>query len=197
MSRVGLLTIIGALLPIGLGATLGMVTTESGAGTLAYPMPADVFVVFAIGLALAHLLVLAGYLGVAGRAAGAGRTFCLIGAVGTALVAACEVWSGGLASADRDSGMVTALDTGYGISSVLIAVGTVGAGIALRPTLARLAWPLLVNGLFFLLIAMPATFFGGDGLRVATLTIWSATYVWLGVALWRSTPDRTAITSPA
>lgn len=184
----GLLTIIGALLPLALGATLGMMTTDTDQGTWAYPMPSGAFVALSVGLAVAHALVIAGYLEVGRRSTGLGRTLCQVGAVGTALVAGVELWSGALASVARDSGAVTALSAGFFTTSLIIAIGTVGAGIALRSSLPRLARPLLVNGLFLALVVIPVRFLGSDELGIAALTIWHASYVWLGVALLRTTP---------
>ncbi|MFP4553118.1 MAG: hypothetical protein ACLFRT_04600 [Actinomycetota bacterium] len=193
----GLLTIIGALLPLALGATLGMMTTDTDQGTLAYPMPSGAFVALSVGLAVAHALVIAGYLDVGRRSTGLGRTFCQVGAVGTALVAGVELWSGALASVARDSGAVTALSAGFFTTGLIIAIGTVGAGIALRPSLPRLARPLLVNGLFLALVVIPVRFLGNDELAIAALTIWQASYVWLGVALLRTTPPNAPVTDSA
>lgn len=190
----GLLTIIGALLPLALGASLGMMTTDTDQGTWAYPMRSGAFIALSVGLAVAHALVIAGYLEVGRRSTGPGRTLCQVGAVGTALVAGVELWSGALASVARDSGAVTALSAGFFTTSLIIAIGTVGAGIALRSSLPRLARPLLVNGLFLALVVIPVRFLGNDELAIAALTIWHASYVWLGVALLRTTPAMEART---
>ncbi|MFP3883801.1 MAG: hypothetical protein ACLFWH_15995, partial [Actinomycetota bacterium] len=114
-----------------------------------------------------------------------------------ALVAGVELWSGALASVARDSGAVTALSAGFFTTALIIAIGTVGAGIALRPSLPRLARPLLVNGLFLALVVIPVRFLGNDELAIAALTIWQASYVWLGVALLRTTPPNAPVTDSA
>ena len=185
-ARPGLLTIIGALLPLALGATLGVMTTDTGEGTLAYPMPPGAFFALSVGLAVSHLFVVAAYLEVGRQSTGIARTFSRVGAVGTALVGGVELWAGALASASQGSGAVTALAVGYFITSLTIAIGTVGSGLALRLSLPRLAWPLIINGFFLALVVIPLRFLGSDQAGIAALTIWSVSYVWLGVNLLRS-----------
>ncbi len=180
--RTGKLVIMGAVLPLLLGASLGSFTTTEGEGTWAYPMLPTAFLLLSLGLAAGHLLVLLGYLEIARRSRGAGSRFATVGGLGTALVAACEVWSGLVAKTQLDASVITALDVGYAVSSMAIVVGTLGAGIALRASRSRLASPLLVNGLF-LLVAIPVRFLASDGLGIAALTIWSLLYVWVGVRL--------------
>jgi hypothetical protein len=139
--------VVGAVLPLVLGVSLGSMSTDSGQGTWAHPMPPTAFLLLSLGLAVSHLLVLVGYVEVARRSAGSATVFAGVGGLGTALVAACEVWSGLLAETDLDAAVVTALEAGYGVCTVLIVVGTVGAGLVLRPTGSPFALPLLVNGL--------------------------------------------------
>ncbi len=190
--RAGVLVIIGAILPLVLGATLGSITTVEGKGTWAYPMQPTAFLLLSLGLAVSHLLVLIGYLDVARRTTGAGSKFAVVGGLGTAIVAACEVWSGLVAKTDRDASVIGALDMSYAVSSILILVGTLGAGIALYATKSRFALPLLVSGGFFL-VAIPVRFLASDGFGIAALTIWSLLYIWLGVRLGvRRTVDRAA-----
>lgn len=196
-SKPGLLTIIGALLPLALGATLGIMTTDAGDGTVAYPMPAGAFLALSVGLAVSHLLVAAGYLEVGRRSTGLARTFSQVGAIGTALVGGVELWAGALASASRDSGAVTALTAGYFVTSLIIAIGTVGSGLALRSSLPRLAWPLIVNGLLLGLVVIPVRFLSSDQAGIAALTVWSVSYVWLGVTLQRSGSTMKPAASPS
>ena len=190
--RAGVLVIIGAVLPLVLGASLGSITTAEGKGTWAYPMQPTAFLLLSLGLAVSHLLVLIGYLDVARRTTGAGSKFAAVGGLGTAIVAACEVWSGLVAKTDRDASVIGALNTSYAVSSIVILVGTLGAGIALYATKSRFALPLLVSG-GFLLVAIPVRFLASDGFGIAALTIWSLLYIWLGVRLGvRRTVDRAA-----
>lgn len=194
MRRAGVLTIIGALLPLALGATLGMATTDTGEGTLAYPMSPQAFLALSVGLAVSHLLVLTGYLAVARPASGWTRTLALVAALGTGAVAAVEIGAGLLATADRDGTAVAMLDVAYLSCAALISAGTVGAGVALWSRNRRLASPLLLNGLLLGLVVMPVRFAGSDGLAIATLTLWGATYAWLGWILARAPYPQTVRT---
>lgn len=190
--RTGVLVVIGAILPLVLGATLGSITTAEGKGTWAYPMQPTAFLLLSLGLAVSHLLVLIGYLEVARRTTGAGSKFATVGGLGTAIVAACEVWSALVAKTDRAASVIGALNTSYAVSSIVILIGTLGAGIALHATKSRFALPLLVSGGFFL-VAVPVRFLASDGFGIAALTIWSLLYIWLGIRLGvRRKVDRTA-----
>ncbi len=190
--RAGVLVIIGAVLPLVLGATLRSITTVDGKGTWAYPMQPIAFLLLSLGLAVSHLLVLIGYLEVARRTNGAGSKFAALGGVGTAIVAACEVWSALVAKTELDASVIDALNTSYAVSSIVILVGTLGAGIALHATKSQFALPLLVNG-GFLLVAVPVRFLASDGFGIAALTIWSLLYIWLGIRLGvRRKVDRAA-----
>ncbi|MEJ7833534.1 MAG: LysR family transcriptional regulator [Nocardioides sp.] len=105
-----------------------------------------------------------------------------LGGLGTAIVAACEVWSALVAKTDVEASVIGALNTSYAVSSIVIIVGTLGAGIALHATKSRFALPLLVSGGFFL-VAVPVRFLASDGFGIAALTIWSLLYIWLGIRL--------------
>lgn len=174
--------VVGAVLPLVAGASLGSVTTSDHPHTWSAPTQPTAFLLMSIGLALSHWLVMLGYLAVARRTSGAASTLATLGAIGTALVGGCEVWSGLEARTDLDAPVLDALNAGYAICSVLIAVGTIGCGVLLRRDGSRYAAPLLVNGIFFV-FAAALRFFASDGLGIAALTVWSLLYVWLGVRL--------------
>jgi len=190
--RTGALVIIGAVLPLVLGASLGSLTTTEGEGTWAYPMRPTAFLLLSLGLAVSHLLVMLGYREVARRTSGTASRFAALGGLGSALLAACEVWSGFVAETDQDAGVLDALDTGYAVSSIVVIIGTLGAGFVLYSEKSRFAMPLLVNG-GFLLVAVPVRILGSDGVGIAALTAWSLLYVWLGIRLGvRREADRAA-----
>jgi hypothetical protein len=180
--RKWILVIIGAVIPLVAGGFLGNITTTTGQGTWAYPIQPTAFLLLSVALAICHLLIIVGYLEVARRTSGPGSTLAKVGAVGTAAVAVCELWSGLVARTDLDSSVITALDAAYAVSSVIIIVGTVGSGLALRSTGSRFAVPLLVNGLFLVVAALVKNF-GSDGLGIAALTVWSLLYCWLALSL--------------
>lgn len=186
MRNLGVLTIIGAVLPLALGATLGMIPGETGTATVAGPVDPTAFWWLSVGLAVSHLLVMCGYLGVMRLTAGAARVFAVAAAAGTAVIALVEIWAGLIAGTDADSSAAAALTVGYLACSTVIAVGTVGAGLTSWSQARRLAWPLLVNGLFLGLVAIPVRFLADDTLGILLLTLWGLTYIWLGVVLIRT-----------
>ena len=189
-----ILVIIGAVLPLVGGASLGSITASEGSHTWSYPVQPTAFLWMSVALAIAHLLVLIGYLEVARRTTGLGSALAKVGAAGTAAVAVCELWSGLVARTDLDAPVLTALNAGYAISGVIIAVGTIGSGLVLRTAGSRFALPLLVNGLFFV-VALLVRFLASDGLGIAALTIWSLLYCWLALTL--RTPSQQKVGLPA
>ncbi|MDX6283662.1 MAG: hypothetical protein QOH03_4733 [Kribbellaceae bacterium] len=192
-----ILVMIGAVLPLVGGASLGSITTDEGSHTWSYPVQPTAFFWMSVGLAVSHLLIVIGYLEVARHTAGPGSTLAKIAAAGTVAVAACELWSGLVARTDLDAPVLTALNAGYAVSGVLIAVGTVGSGLALRSTGSRFALPLLVNGLFFV-VALLVRFFASDGVGIAALTVWSLLYCWLALSLRAAANEtRPAVGLPA
>lgn len=180
--RIWILVVIGAVLPLVGGATLGSITTDSGEGTWAHPVEPTAFLALSVLLAVSHLLVMLGYLAVASDSRGAGAALARLGAAGLGVLAACEVWSGLLASTALDATVVDILNLGYALASVAIIVGTVGAGFALRGTGSPYAVPLLVIGVF-LAIVIPVQFLVSDVAGIVGLTIWSLLYIWLALRL--------------
>jgi hypothetical protein len=69
-------------------------------------------------LAISHLLVLLGYLAVARDSVGSASVLAQVGAFGSAVAAACELWSGLVADTDLDSVVITVLDASYAASAV-------------------------------------------------------------------------------
>ena len=184
------LTIVGGALPLALGATLGSLDGNRHSHSWAYPVPVWAFVTMSAGLALSHWLVASGYLSMMRGGSGpAVVRFAAVALVGTLAVGACELWSAALAKSDENGSAVDALNTGYGVSSVLIAAGSIGAGWLLVRTWRRVALPLLV-GSVLLLVAVVLLAVGSDTGQLVALTIWSLTYVWLGIGLRRApAPD--------
>ncbi len=180
--RTWILVIIGAVLPLVGGATLGSITTDAGEGTWAHPVQPTAFLALSVLLAVSHLLVMLGYLVVAGSTAGSAATLARLGAAGLAALAVCELWSGLLASTDLDATVVDVLEVAYLVASVAVVVGTVGAGAVLRRTGSPYALPLLVAGIV-LAIVIPVRFLAPDVVGVVGLTIWSLLYVWFGLRL--------------
>jgi hypothetical protein len=183
--------VVGGALPLLLGATLGSVTTTAGAGTWAAPMPAGAFLALSLGLAVSHLLVVPAYTSLAQEGSAPVRRAAVLGAAGSVLLAACEVWSGLLARTPLGSPVLVVLDGGYLVAALAVVVGTLVLAAALwrsapRP---RLSWPVLVNGVL-LLVATLLKHLVSDGLGIAALTAWSLSYAWWGLRLPRTSGRR-------
>ncbi len=183
--RTWVLVVIGAALPLVLGASLGMITTTEGKGTWAYSMDPTAFLFLSIGLAVSHFLIVLGYLAVAVRIEQPASQLARLAAAGSALLVACELWSGLEARTDLDSGRLTALDTSYVVTSVLIVLGTAGAAIALKK--GPFAVPLMVNAVC-LAVAIPVKYLASDGAGIAVLTVWSLLYIPVALRLRTSQP---------
>lgn len=185
--RTWVLVIVGAVLPLALGGSLGMITTSEGKGTWAYSMDPTAFLFLSIGLAIGHFLILLGYLAIAERTGQRAGQFARVAAAGSALLGLCELWSGLEARTDLDSGRLAVLDTGYVVSSVLVILGTAGAAVALRN--GPFAVPLLVNAMC-LAVAIPVKYFASEGAGIAVLTLWSLLYIPVALRLRTPQPAR-------
>ncbi|MGB4778021.1 hypothetical protein [Microbacterium sp.] len=180
------LTIVGALLPVTFAVAV-LLPPAGHPDTWAYPTAPWLFAVLSVLLAVAHLLVLAGFVAVARTTTGAARVFAWVGALGTLLVAAAEVWSAFIATEPAAGSAAETLSYLYTASSLLIIVGSIGAGVALLRTWRDAGFALLVSGAYLLLIATPVLIIADAVTRTIVLTIWGLIYVWLGLALRRST----------
>lgn len=181
-------TIVGGLLPVAAGFAAGTFPPGKNDHAWAYPIAPNVFLGMSVALALAHVLIAVGYDDIADRTSGgAARSALQVGGIGLLIAGGTEIWSGTLARVDRGSQAIVNLNTGYAVAGVLVLAGTLGAGIALARSWTRVAVPLLVNGVILLAGVAPAFAWSvlgkGDAPRIAALTVWNLSYVWLGLAL--------------
>jgi hypothetical protein len=188
-------TVIGALVPSAAVLAATRFPASDAKDTWAYPLTPNVFLGLSVTLAIAHFCVALGFDEIADRSGGASaRSFAQLGALGILLGGACQIASGVLGRQDRDSDTIGQLNAGYGLATVLIIIGTLGAGIALRRIWVRVGLPLMVSGYFVLFAVSPAFVYsivkGVDGPRIAALTAWSLLYVWLGLAMRKRVAPR-------
>lgn len=153
-----------------------------------YPLTAAGFALIQCWFVVQHLGLVAGLVGLGRPAAvGARRGGVFAAIVGMGLLTATELAAIGAArstSAEAGTGLLDAL---YGISSVVVGIGLVGAGVAvLRAHIWRgwRRWLPLVLGVYVFVPMFPAMFGGFLAARLA-ITGWMLLFTLLGWALMR------------
>jgi hypothetical protein len=162
-----------------------------------YPFDASAQWIVSIVLAVTHLLTLAGIVGVlAARPYGRSRAAVLglwVAIVGYAGLAVCEVLSGAVGTQRNDSSAANAVSGAYGVTSLLVAAGSIVAGIVIvrRNGLRSIGWSMVLwSGILIVVLVTPASFSGNLVFEMVALTLWSLTLVPLGQALIRARTQR-------
>ena len=157
-----------------------------------YPFPYGLSVAVGVVLAAAHLMTGLGYWGVAlARPHGRSRPATVglvVAVVGFVVLTVAELLSSWRADESVDSAFSNVLDNVFGAGSVLTAIGSIVAGVAIvrRRTWTGLArWSCLASGLVMILLVIPALIAGGLVLSMAALMLWSLTFVPIGMAVAR------------
>lgn len=164
-----------------------------------YPLPGGVHVLVSVLLVLDHLLTGHGFIGLA-ELQGLGnwaRNSLRVSAVGFILLAGCEAVSGALVGSDVEGSPAVRLGYAFGMVSLLIAVPTALAGIAVlrgRLLTGSASISLLASGLILLVGVTAANITGDPIARAVALALWSFTFVWAGRAL--ATHARAATSEP-
>lgn len=164
-----------------------------------YPFGATAQWIVSIVLAITHLLSLAGFVGIIRvDARGRSRTATLalwVAVVGFAGLTICEVLSGAVGTQRNDSAFANAVGGGFALTSLLTAVGSIVAGVAIvrRHGLRNVGWSMVLwSGIVIVLLVTPANISGNDTLEMAALALWSLTFIPLGQTLMRAERQRTA-----
>jgi hypothetical protein len=178
-----------------LGVLAGVITaiqvaagSDVPADQWSHPAGKTFFLVFSLGLAVAHVLSAVGVAGVV-RPEGGSRsvtTTLWASIAGLYLLGVAEVASGLIGGQPNDGGAAAAVGTLFGVASLLSAIGGLVAG----PILLRRGWTLggaslLANAVIMLLLVTPANITGNEYFRMFALVLWSLTFVSLGRALRR------------
>ena len=138
-------------------------------------------------LAVTHLLTLAGFVGVL-RSGPQGRSRAALGGLGAAVVgyaalAVAEVLSGRIGGVTADSASAEAVSDVFAVASVLVAVGSIVAGVVIvrRRGSGDVGWSMVLwSGVAMVVLVTPANIVGNPVLRMVALTVWSLTFVPLG-----------------
>jgi hypothetical protein len=197
LQRLGTACLASGVLGVIIGALTLAYPADVPDDQWSYPFPVGVGVVLGVVLGVTHLLTLAGYVGVlavdphAGRRAAVAALWVAI--AGLAGLAVCEVASGAIGGESTDSTAANVLGSLFGLTSLLIGVGSIVAGVAVvragRWTgMAR--WALLASGLILVVLVTPANISGNRYLIYPALMLWSLTFVPLGQVLMRPTAQR-------
>ncbi|MWB98700.1 hypothetical protein [Agromyces seonyuensis] len=190
--RGGWIGVIAGLLGAALGLLLLVVPPAVPAELFNFPFAADAFVVNQLALCAQHLL-LAVALWAFWRAGLAGRgTLAMTGLVlaagafvGLAVWELVAIVGSGLVYPSEDTAWI---DTGYGVASLVNAVGLVVLGIAtIRAGMLMGAarWLVLVTGIYVFVPILPALFAGGFVLGRIVLAVWMLLFALLGVVMVR------------
>ena len=183
-----------------LGVAVGVLTiaypAAVGDDRWSYPFPFALGLIVGLLLAVIHVLTLAGFAGTRAAhapAATRGATTALtIAIVGYGLLAVCEVASGFIGRSDIESTTAGIVGSGFGLASLLIAVGSVWAGVLLlrlQPTFRMGSRAILASGLIMIFLVTPANISGDLTARTLALILWSICFIPLGMDVARPARD--------
>lgn len=187
----GLLTVVGAAIGAIGGLVMAFYPPAVGEDRFSYPFTPTGHRIAETAFAVNHVLLLIGVLavgwaGAAGRGR-AGRVGLGATAAGLVLITLCEVGAILLAGSAYPTDRTDLLDMGYGVSSILIGVGLIVAGVAVvRAGRWRgwTRWAVLATGVAVFVVVLPGVFgpmVAGRLVLVAWMLLWAA----VGLALVR------------
>lgn len=184
----GLLCLWAGVLGAASGVFLAVVSPAVEENRYSYPLTAVGFVLIQCWFVLQHLGLAAGLVGLRRSAAvGARRVGVTAAIVGMGLLTATELAAIGAARSTYPGSGTDLLDALYGISSVAIGTGLVGAGVAvLRAEVWRgwRRWLPFALGVYVFVPMFPAMFGGFLTARLA-ISGWMLLFTLLGWALAR------------
>lgn len=192
VGRAGLLCLGGSVIGVVSALVTAFIPPAVSIDRYSYPYSASGFVVAQLVFLLNHLLLLAGIIGLArsgavGRSA-AGRVGSGIAAAGMVVLSLCEVRALTLLNVAYPSPPTDVLDVFFGISSMLIGLGLVMAGVAVVRARRWAGWqrfaPLACGAAVFVIV-MPALFGSFLAGRFA-IGFWMLLFGGLGAALLRA-----------
>jgi hypothetical protein len=153
-----------------------------------YPFSFRVGVAVGISLTVIHLMTLCGYVALRSLARSRmARAAAYAAIAGCALLAVSEAAGGAIGRAHTDSTAAGIVSTMFGLASLLLVAGSISTGAAfMRRQHAGIGVLLLASGGTLLVLVTPANISGDLTLRMASLMVWSASYVGIGGLIWRT-----------
>lgn len=196
----GRLCVIGAVIGAIGGLVLAFVEPVVSEDRWSYPLTPGGFVLSEFAFLVSHLLTLAGVVGLgrsdatgSGRLGRIGLRTLIFGLVG---LTACEVAAAALANSVYPSLATDVLGAFYGVTTILIGVGLIAAGIAVKRAHVWTGWRryvVLVCGIAVFVMVLPGVA-GPFLVARLVLTAWMLMWAAFGVALVRA-PARAVIAS--
>lgn len=185
----GLLCLVGAIIGVAGGLVTGFISPAVASDRFSYPYTPTGYVVAEISFAVNHVLLLVGVLGVARSGAVGdrrlGRVGVRVSVVGLVALTLCELVAITLADSAYPTSQTDLLETGYGISTILIGVGLVMAGTGVVRTGRWSGWSryvVLACGVAVFVVVIPGVF-GPFLVGRLVLTFWMLMFAGLGYAL--------------
>ena len=142
-------------------------------------------------LVIVHLMKGYGFIGLSrlDGATGVVRWSVMTAIFGFIVLAVCEGISATLYGVPFDSPAAVSLNDGYGAGSMLMAIPSMIAGVVIirRRLLAGSGrWSVFLSGACMVFVVTPVLFMGRDWPAYLALTLWSVFYIWIGLALGRT-----------
>lgn len=194
--RAGTVCLWAGFLGAACGVVLAVVPPQVDEDRYSYPLDAGPFAAFQVFFFLQHLALALGLVGVwrarAAGSRGAGAWGLALAIAGMGLLALVELAAISAGNAPYPSPRTDLLDAGYGITSVVIGVGLVVAGVAVFRARRWTGWRgllLLVTGVYVFVPMIPALL-GPLVLARLAITGWMLLFAALGWVLLRSDARR-------
>jgi hypothetical protein len=186
----GLLCLVGAVIGVISALVTAFIPPAVSFDRFGYPYTPTGFLLVQFVFMFNHVLLLVGILGLARSGAAGSRVLGRVGVwislVGMAALTLCEVWAMTFATSPYPGPGTDALDTSFGVASILIGVGLVLAGVAVARAGEWTGWRRfvpLICGVAVFVIVIPGVF-GPFLAGRLVLAVWMLMFAALGWALY-------------
>jgi Ca2+/Na+ antiporter len=190
--------VAGGAIGIACGLYTGFISPQVGTDRWSYPYAPTGYVVAQLVFALNHVMLLAGIVALARVAPASGRLWragIRTTVAGLVLYTACELWALAYTHSAKTAAGPNLLGGAYGISTLLIGVGLILAGVAVIRQRQWHGWRRLtplIGGIAVFVVVLPGVFGPFLAGRLA-IAVWMVLWAALGAA----TVVRTGNESPS